>query len=114
MLIDPAFMPWAEGKGVKLKGVEPRILPGRGIGIVAVRDIRVSHKLSKWVLEQREDSCPPPCPYIFLAPCHKTSLTRSLVAGLIFKLYRIVLTIADMGLGKRDYTKCADKSSSHY
>ena len=45
MLIDPAFMPWAEGKGVKLKGVEPRILPGRGIGIVAVRDIRVSQQL---------------------------------------------------------------------
>jgi hypothetical protein len=45
MLIDPAFMPWAEGKGVKLKGVEPRILPGRGIGIVAVRDIRVSNNL---------------------------------------------------------------------
>ncbi|KAF5023377.1 hypothetical protein F66182_4580 [Fusarium sp. NRRL 66182] len=40
MLIDPAFLPWAEGKGVKLKGVEPRILPGRGIGIVATRDIR--------------------------------------------------------------------------
>jgi hypothetical protein len=45
MLIDPAFMPWAEGKGVKLKGIEPRILPGRGIGIVAVRDIRVSQQL---------------------------------------------------------------------
>ncbi|KAF9768349.1 hypothetical protein IL306_014383 [Fusarium sp. DS 682] len=40
MLIDPAFLPWAESKGVKLKGVEPRILPGRGIGIVATRDIR--------------------------------------------------------------------------
>ncbi|KAM0508311.1 hypothetical protein ACHAP8_000528 [Fusarium lateritium] len=40
MSIDPAFMPWAEGKGVKLKNVEPRIFPGRGIGIAAVRDIR--------------------------------------------------------------------------
>ncbi|KAJ4018066.1 hypothetical protein NW752_001977 [Fusarium irregulare] len=45
MLIDPAFMPWAEGKGVKLKGVEPRILPGRGIGIVAVRDIRANETI---------------------------------------------------------------------
>ncbi|KAI1025700.1 hypothetical protein LB503_006614 [Fusarium chuoi] len=40
MLIDPAFLPWAESKGVKLKGVEPQILPGRGIGIVATRDIK--------------------------------------------------------------------------
>jgi hypothetical protein len=46
MLIDPAFLPWAESKGVKLKGVEPRILPGRGIGIVATRDIKVSNKSS--------------------------------------------------------------------
>lgn len=42
MSIDEAFLPWAEGKGVKLKGIEPRILPGRGIGVVATRDIRVS------------------------------------------------------------------------
>ncbi|KAF4952596.1 hypothetical protein FGADI_6668 [Fusarium gaditjirri] len=44
MLIDPAFLPWAESKGVKLKGVEPRILPGRGIGIVATRDIKLMPK----------------------------------------------------------------------
>jgi hypothetical protein len=48
MLIDPAFLPWAEGKGVKLKGIEPRILPGRGIGIVATRDIRVSNTISPY------------------------------------------------------------------
>ncbi|KAJ4259675.1 hypothetical protein NW762_007605 [Fusarium torreyae] len=45
MLIDPAFLPWAEGKGVKLKGVEPRILPGRGIGIVATRDVRANETI---------------------------------------------------------------------
>ncbi|KAM0209807.1 hypothetical protein ACHAQI_006271 [Fusarium lateritium] len=45
MLIDPAFLPWAEGKGVKLKGIEPRILPGRGIGIVATRDIRANETI---------------------------------------------------------------------
>ncbi|KAF5000852.1 hypothetical protein FGRMN_1460 [Fusarium graminum] len=45
MLIDPTFLPWAEGKGVKLKGIEPRILPGRGIGIVATRDIRANETI---------------------------------------------------------------------
>ncbi|CAF3664333.1 unnamed protein product [Fusarium graminearum] len=40
MPIDPAFMPWASSKGVKCSNVEPRIMPGRGIGIVAVCDIR--------------------------------------------------------------------------
>lgn len=46
MSIDEAFLPWVEGKGVKLKGIEPRILPGRGIGVVATRDIRVSNSNS--------------------------------------------------------------------
>ncbi|KAF7550380.1 hypothetical protein G7046_g8030 [Stylonectria norvegica] len=40
MSIDEAFLPWAELKGVKLKGIEPQVLPGRGIGIVATRQIR--------------------------------------------------------------------------
>lgn len=41
MSIDEAFLPWTEAKGVKLKGVEPQVLPGRGIGVVATRNIRV-------------------------------------------------------------------------
>ncbi|KAM0417376.1 hypothetical protein ACHAPT_012610 [Fusarium lateritium] len=40
MSVDESFLPWVEGKGVKLEGIEPRILPGRGIGVVATRDIR--------------------------------------------------------------------------
>ncbi|RGP74283.1 ribosomal n-lysine methyltransferase set11 [Fusarium sporotrichioides] len=45
MSIDPAFMPWAEDKGVKLNRIEPRIFPGRGIGIAAVRDIRANESI---------------------------------------------------------------------
>ncbi|UPK91970.1 hypothetical protein LCI18_002905 [Fusarium solani-melongenae] len=45
MPIDEAFLPWVEGKGVKLKGIEPRILPGRGIGVVATRDIRANEAI---------------------------------------------------------------------
>ncbi|KAF4979365.1 hypothetical protein FZEAL_4406 [Fusarium zealandicum] len=45
MAIDDAFLPWAESKGVKLKGIEPRILPGRGIGVVATRDVRASEAI---------------------------------------------------------------------
>ncbi|GKU04318.1 set protein [Fusarium langsethiae] len=45
MSIDPAFMPWAEDKGVKLNRIEPRIFPGRGIGIAAVRDIRTNESI---------------------------------------------------------------------
>ncbi|KAK7417006.1 hypothetical protein QQZ08_011804 [Neonectria magnoliae] len=42
MSIDEAFLPWAEAKGVKLNGVEPQVLPGRGIGIVATQNIRAN------------------------------------------------------------------------
>ncbi|KAH7176339.1 hypothetical protein EDB81DRAFT_864021 [Dactylonectria macrodidyma] len=42
MSIDEAFLPWTEAKGVKLKGVEPQVLPGRGIGVVATRNIRAN------------------------------------------------------------------------
>ncbi|KPM34650.1 hypothetical protein AK830_g11922 [Neonectria ditissima] len=42
MSIDEAFIPWVEGKGVKLNGVEPEVLPGRGIGFVATRNIRTN------------------------------------------------------------------------
>ncbi|ESU14425.1 hypothetical protein FGSG_08862 [Fusarium graminearum PH-1] len=45
MPIDPAFMPWASSKGVKCSNVEPRIMPGRGIGIVAVCDIRANQTI---------------------------------------------------------------------
>ncbi len=33
---------WAEKRGVQLDGIEPALLPGRGIGIVASRRIEVS------------------------------------------------------------------------
>ncbi|KAF5011752.1 hypothetical protein FDECE_2163 [Fusarium decemcellulare] len=45
MSIDQTFLPWAEAKGVKLKGIEPRILTGRGIGVVATRDVRANETI---------------------------------------------------------------------
>ncbi|KAM5347034.1 hypothetical protein ACJ41O_010039 [Fusarium nematophilum] len=45
MSIDEAFLPWVEARGVKLKGIEPRILPGRGIGVVATRDVRANEAI---------------------------------------------------------------------
>ena len=43
---------WATAKGVKMDGIKPESMPGRGVGIVATRQITVSfplhslHKLS--------------------------------------------------------------------
>ncbi|KAH6874898.1 hypothetical protein B0T10DRAFT_610456 [Thelonectria olida] len=42
MSFDDAFLPWVEAKGVKMKGVEPKVIPTRGIGVVATRDIRAN------------------------------------------------------------------------
>ncbi|KEY65882.1 hypothetical protein S7711_05884 [Stachybotrys chartarum IBT 7711] len=46
------LLEWAETEGVKLNGIKPSLIPGRGIGIVAQRDIKenevvitVPHKL---------------------------------------------------------------------
>jgi hypothetical protein len=33
---------WAIAQGVELSGVQPRALPGRGVGIVATRELKVS------------------------------------------------------------------------
>ena len=33
---------WAKEKGVKLDGIKPERMPGRGVGIVATRQIAVS------------------------------------------------------------------------
>lgn len=55
MSIDQAFLPWVEGKGVKLKGVEPRVLPGRGIGVVATRDVRVSIRNELSICKETND-----------------------------------------------------------
>jgi hypothetical protein len=35
------LLEWAETEGVKLNGIKPSLIPGRGIGIVAQRDIKV-------------------------------------------------------------------------
>ena len=37
------LLQWAEAKGVKLDGIAPQRLPGRGMGIVATRSIQVSY-----------------------------------------------------------------------
>ncbi|KAG5973797.1 hypothetical protein E4U55_000272 [Claviceps digitariae] len=34
------LLTWAQSKGVELNGIGPRVLPGRGIGIVATRDLK--------------------------------------------------------------------------
>jgi len=34
---------WARDQGIELHGIEPRPLPGRGIGVVATKSIKVSH-----------------------------------------------------------------------
>lgn len=36
------FAAWAANKGVVLSGVEPKQIPGRGIGLVTTRQIKVS------------------------------------------------------------------------
>lgn len=33
---------WATAKGVKLNGIKPARMPGRGVGIVATRQVTVS------------------------------------------------------------------------
>ncbi|KAI5464290.1 hypothetical protein BGZ63DRAFT_377382 [Mariannaea sp. PMI_226] len=42
MSIDESFLPWVQAKGVKLRGIEPKVIPTRGIGVVATRDIRAN------------------------------------------------------------------------
>ena len=42
MSVPEDFSAWAASKGVVLTGVEPRQMPGLGIGIVSTRDIKVS------------------------------------------------------------------------
>ena len=37
------FITWAEDHGVEINGVAPARFVGRGMGIVAARDIKVSH-----------------------------------------------------------------------
>lgn len=34
---------WAKDKGINLNGVEPRRIPGRGMGIVATKPLEVNH-----------------------------------------------------------------------
>jgi len=34
---------WANDKGVRLNGIEPRRIPGRGIGVVATRRLKVTN-----------------------------------------------------------------------
>lgn len=36
-----AFMQWAISQGVAINGVEPARIPGRGLGMIATRDIQV-------------------------------------------------------------------------
>lgn len=36
-----AFMQWAIAQGVKVNGVEPARIPGRGLGMIAIRDVQV-------------------------------------------------------------------------
>lgn len=36
-----AFMQWAIAQGVQVNGVEPARIPGRGLGMIAIRDIQV-------------------------------------------------------------------------
>lgn len=36
------FLRWAGDRGVELDGVEPRAIPGRGMGIAATRPLKVS------------------------------------------------------------------------
>lgn len=44
------LLEWASSKNIILNGIEPRVLPGRGIGIVSSRDIKVNpHQPSQQV-----------------------------------------------------------------
>jgi hypothetical protein len=36
------LLSWAEDQGIALKGITPRNIPGRGIGIVATRTLKVA------------------------------------------------------------------------
>lgn len=36
------FLVWARERGVQLHGVEPRVIPGRGIGVVAIKPLMVN------------------------------------------------------------------------
>lgn len=41
--MDPSerMVAWAEARGVKLNGIAPQRLPGRGVGVLATRNILV-------------------------------------------------------------------------
>lgn len=39
------LLAWAIERGVKLNAIEPKRIPGRGIGIVAARAIKVCYSL---------------------------------------------------------------------
>lgn len=41
MSVPEDFAAWAASKGVVLSGIEPRAIPGRGIGLVTTREIKV-------------------------------------------------------------------------
>lgn len=38
---------WADSKGIVLNGIHPKALSGRGIGLLATRDLKVSHYTNK-------------------------------------------------------------------
>lgn len=42
---------WAKDKGIVLNGVEPRRIPGRGMGIVATKPLKVTrfHRVKHWL-----------------------------------------------------------------
>lgn len=52
MSVPEDFSAWAASKGAVLTGVEPRVLPGRGIGIVSTREIQVG--FSHWVSKEEK------------------------------------------------------------
>ncbi len=46
-MMDPLqeLLDWATSHGVRLNGIAPERISGHGIGVIATRDIQVSHNL---------------------------------------------------------------------
>ena len=45
-----ALVSWAVAQGVELAGIQPRAIPGRGVGIVATRKLKVSRNFDQSIL----------------------------------------------------------------
>jgi hypothetical protein len=50
MEIHRKFTAWAITQGVEIKGIKPHRFPGKGVGIIAEKDLEVRNRRFSWIL----------------------------------------------------------------